>query len=484
MYEGRALTIAGFDPSGGAGIQADLKTFLALKVYGASVVTSVAVENTREVRDVFDIPVKIIEEQIDVVLDDIEIDAAKTGMLSSEEIIDLVAAKANGIERLVVDPVMVAKTGGRLLKKEAERAMIERIVPISYVITPNVPEAEVISGIRVNDEKSAREAAVRIHELGAENVVIKGGHLSGEMSSDLLYDGREFTRFEGRRIDSRNTHGTGCTFSAAIAASLAKGRAVDESISVAKSYVQKAIELAPKNIGRGYGPLYHAVSALHYEGVMAPTDYDSWFSKNRNVFASELQALRRAIGEVPERSVAVGSGTALFESELGIREGVEISPYMAEKASRRGVKTAVGSAYSLPYGDESMDLVLFCTSLDYMEDPERAIREAHRVLSPGGAIVVSILPREGSYAMLYDLARLQGGYDPERSPRDPFPLAFLEGSEWLSVERVEAVLERAGFRDIEHTQTLTRHPRYSNDTVEDPQSGYDCGDYVVLRGFK
>jgi len=484
MYEGRALTIAGFDPSGGAGIQADLKTFLALKVYGASVVTSVAVENTSEVRDVFDIPVRIIEEQIDVILDDIEIDAAKTGMLSSEEIIELVADKVNGIEKLVVDPVMVAKAGGRLLKKEAERAMIERMVPIAYVITPNVPEAEVISGIRVNDEKSAREAAVRIHELGAENVVIKGGHLSGEMSSDLLYDGREFTSFEGRRIDSRNTHGTGCTFSAAIAASLAKGRTVDESISVAKSYVQKAIELAPKNIGRGYGPLYHAVSALHYGNVMAPMDYDSWFSKNRNVFASELLALRRAIGEVPERSVAVGSGTALFESELGIREGVEISPYMAEKASCRGVKTAVGSAYSLPYGDESMDLILFCTSLDYMEDPERAIREAHRVLRPGGAIVVSILSREGSYAMLYDLARLQGGYDPERSPRDPFPLAFLEGSEWLSVGMVEAVLERAGFKDIEYTQTLTRHPRYSNDAVEDPQSGYDRGDYVVLRGIK
>jgi hydroxymethylpyrimidine/phosphomethylpyrimidine kinase len=260
-YDGRALTIAGFDPSGGAGLQADLKTFLAFNVYGTSVVTSIAVENTREVRDVFDMPVSLVEEQMDVILDDIDIDAAKTGMLSSEEIIKAVAEKieGRGIKKLVVDPVMIAKTGGRLLRKGAETAMVERIVPLAYVITPNAPEAEAISGVEVRDERSALEAAERICEMGARNVMIKGGHLEGEKSVDLLFDGKDLLKVEGRRIKTKNTHGTGCTFSAAIASGLAKGKNVHDSTRAAKAYVQRAIELAPVNIGRGYGPLYHNV---------------------------------------------------------------------------------------------------------------------------------------------------------------------------------------------------------------------------------
>jgi len=260
-YDGRALTIAGFDPSGGAGLQADLKTFLAFNVYGTSVVTSIAVENTCEVRDVFDMPVSLVEEQMDVILDDIDIDAAKTGMLSSEGIIKAVAGKieSRGIKKLVVDPVMIAKTGDRLLRKGAETAMVERIVPLAYVITPNAPEAEAISGVEVRDERSAIEAAERIVEMGARNVIIKGGHLKGEKCADLFFDGKDLFRVEGRRIKTKNTHGTGCTFSAAITSGLAKGKSVHDSTRDAKAYVQRAIELAPVSIGRGYGPLYHNV---------------------------------------------------------------------------------------------------------------------------------------------------------------------------------------------------------------------------------
>jgi hydroxymethylpyrimidine/phosphomethylpyrimidine kinase len=484
-YDGKALTIAGFDPSGGAGLQADLKTFLAFNVYGTSVVTSIAVENTCEVRDVFDMPVSLVEEQMDVILDDIDIDAAKTGMLSSEEIIKAVAEKVDGrgIKKLVVDPVMIAKTGGRLLRKGAETAMVDRIVPLAYVITPNAPEAEAISGVEVRDEHSALEAAERIVEMGARNVMIKGGHLEGEKSVDLLFDGKDLLKVEGRRIKTKNTHGTGCTLSAAIASGLAKGKSVYDSARDARAYVQRAIELASVNIGRGYGPLYHNVTRLYYENENAPTDYDAWFSKNQNVFKSELLALREAIGRTPERSLAVGSGTALFESELGIKEGVELSQHMAEKGSERGVKTRVGSAYSLPYDDSSLELVLFCTSMDYIEDPARAVKEAYRVLRKGGAIVVSILPKEGSYAMLYDLAKMQN-YDPERSPTYPFPVEFLHGARWLSVERTEAMLKSAGFRDMKYTQTLTCHPKYSNDEIEKPGEGHKKGDYVVIKGLK
>ncbi|MDY6985824.1 MAG: bifunctional hydroxymethylpyrimidine kinase/phosphomethylpyrimidine kinase [Candidatus Thermoplasmatota archaeon] len=485
MYEGKALTIAGFDPSGGAGIQADLKTFLAFNVYGASVVTSIAVENTTEVRGSYDIPANTVEEQIDVVMDDIDIRAAKTGMLSSEEIIKSVAKKIRerGIEKLVVDPVMVAKTGGRLLKRGAEKAMVEEIVPLAYVITPNVPEAEVISGIKLVDESSVKEAAMKIHEMGAKNVIIKGGHLTGDKSTDLLYDGNDFTAIEGIRVKTKNTHGTGCTFSAAIAASLAKGKAIKESVRAAKSYVQRSIELAPHGIGKGYGPLYHNVTSLYYESESAPEDYDSWFSKNQNIFESELLALKEATGKIPERSLAIGSGTALFESKLGIKEGIELSPCMAEKGSERGVSTHTGSAYSLPYEDNTFDMVLFCTSLDYMEDPARAVKEAYRVLKEGGAIVVSILPKEGSYAMLYDLANISG-YDPERSPADPFPVEFLRGARWLSVESATDMLKNAGFREFRCTQTLTCHPRYSNESEEMPVEGYKKGDYVVIKGLK
>ena len=214
----RALTIAGSDSGGGAGIQADLKTFSAFGVYGASVITAVTAQNTVGVRAIHEIPPEIVAAQIDAVLEDIGADAIKTGMLSSAAIVEVVAdrLRAHSVASLVVDPVMVAKSGDALLRQDAVRALRESILPLAMVVTPNAPEAAVLSGIEVTDAESAREAARRIHDLGPAMVIVKGGHRDGDNSDDLVYDGRSFEILSGRRVATPHTHGTGCTFSAAI----------------------------------------------------------------------------------------------------------------------------------------------------------------------------------------------------------------------------------------------------------------------------
>ena len=254
----RALTIAGSDSGGGAGIQADLKTFSAFGVYGASAITAITAQNTVGVRAVFEIPAEIVAAQIDAVLDDIGADAAKTGMLSSAPIIEAVAdrLRARSFAPLVVDPVMVAKSGDTLLRPEAMRALVELVLPMATVITPNAPEATVLSGVEVRDAASAREAARRIHALGPALVIVKGGHLDGERSDDLLFDGRSFEILSGRRIDTPHTHGTGCTFSAAIAACLARGMEPLAAAREARAYLQGAIEHA-EPLGAGRGPVNH-----------------------------------------------------------------------------------------------------------------------------------------------------------------------------------------------------------------------------------
>ena len=254
----RALTIAGSDSGGGAGIQADLKTFSAFGVYGASAITAITAQNTVGVRAVFEIPAEIVAAQIDAVLDDIGADAAKTGMLSSAPIIEAVAdrLRARSFAPLVVDPVMVAKSGDTLLRPEAMRALVELVLPMATVITPNAPEATVLSGVEVRDAASAREAARRIHALGPALVIVKGGHLDGERSDDLLFDGRSFEILSGRRIDTPHTHGTGCTFSAAIAACLARGMEPIAAAREARAYLQGAIEHA-EPLGAGRGPVNH-----------------------------------------------------------------------------------------------------------------------------------------------------------------------------------------------------------------------------------
>lgn len=253
----KAVTIAGSDSGGGAGIQADLKTFAALGVYGSSVVTAVTAQNTIEVAAIAEVPEEVVIAQIDTVVHDIGAHAAKTGMLSSTPIIQNVADRleAWGIPHLVVDPVMVSKGGVALLQPDAIDAMKKDLLPLATVITPNIPEAETLAGRKIASPAHAQEAAKAIAAVGPKTVIIKGGHLPGS-PTDLVYHDGIFTPFEGTRVDTKNTHGTGCTFSAAITAFLALGFPTLESIRLAKSYIQNALEQSV-SIGEGHSPVAH-----------------------------------------------------------------------------------------------------------------------------------------------------------------------------------------------------------------------------------
>lgn len=251
----RALTIAGSDSGGGAGIQADLKTFAALGVHGMSAITSITAQNTKTVTKVHDVPVEIIKEQIRVVVEDIGVDAVKTGMLHTSEIISAVAEELENIDApIVVDPVMIAKSGARLLREDAVENLIKKILPIATVTTPNAREAEVLSGLKINSIEDQRMAAERISRLGPKAVVVKGGHIDGEEVIDILYYQGEFREYSRTRVDTRNTHGTGCTFASAIAGYLAKGYEIVEAVKAAKEFVTNAI-LYGLDIGGGHGPV-------------------------------------------------------------------------------------------------------------------------------------------------------------------------------------------------------------------------------------
>ncbi|MFO1160519.1 MAG: bifunctional hydroxymethylpyrimidine kinase/phosphomethylpyrimidine kinase [Reyranellaceae bacterium] len=259
---GRVLIIAGSDSGGGAGIQADIKAVTAMAGFAATAITALTAQNTLGVHGVVPIEPAFITRQIDVVLSDIGADAIKTGMLHSAEVIAAVVAtlrvRARGAP-LVVDPVMVAKGGHRLLLGEAEAALRDTLVPMAALLTPNLPEAEVLSGMPVRVEADMRRAAERLARLGASAVLMKGGHLEGDRLVDLLfYEGR-MERFEDTRIASRSTHGTGCTLASAIAAGLAQKMSLVDAVARARRYVRQAIETAP-GFGRGHGPLNHAVT--------------------------------------------------------------------------------------------------------------------------------------------------------------------------------------------------------------------------------
>ena len=256
----KALTIAGSDSGGGAGIQADLKTFSAFRVFGMSVITAVTAQNSLGVQGVENLPAAFVALQLRSVLSDFGAGAAKCGMLSTAPIIEAVAATLadDPVEKLVVDPVMVAKSGDALLQPDARLALIERVLPLALVVTPNLPEAESLAGIPVASRPDMEEAARRIHRLGPRYVLVKGGHLKGD-AIDLLWNGKAFTAFRAPRIDSGNTHGTGCTLSAAIAAGLARGQAIGDAIRDAKAYVTRAISEGFA-AGRGVGQLRHFIA--------------------------------------------------------------------------------------------------------------------------------------------------------------------------------------------------------------------------------
>ncbi len=259
-YNRVALTIAGSDSSGGAGIQADLKTFAALGVYGTSAITAVTAQNTTGVIEAAVLSADLVTAQIEAVAGDIDIHAVKTGMLGDAAVVEAVAASIKELELplVVVDPILASSSGARLLDDDGVQMLCSELLPLARVVTPNAPEAEVLSGTRIASDDDLRHAARRIHEMGAAAVVITGGHRARYSREvvDTLFDGHRFFEFRTPRIDSPNTHGTGCTFAAAVAAYLALGRPLDEAAELAQKYVAGAIEHS-LSIGKGSGPLGH-----------------------------------------------------------------------------------------------------------------------------------------------------------------------------------------------------------------------------------
>ncbi len=258
----RALTIAGSDSGGGAGIQADLKTFSALGCFGMSAITALTAQNTRVVTGILPVPPEFIGQQIDAVMEDIGVDAVKIGMLHSPEVIQKGADKLSPWDcpNVVVDTVMISKSGDKLLLDDAVAALKETLLPLATVITPNLPEASVLLGRPIETAKDMPGAAKDLAKLGVSNVLVKGGHLTGSQSHDLLYESRSQTMIElpGTRINTPNSHGTGCTLSSAIAAGLAKGLALKEAVKQAKAYIIGALKAgASYKTGKGHGPVHH-----------------------------------------------------------------------------------------------------------------------------------------------------------------------------------------------------------------------------------
>lgn len=264
----KVLTIAGSDSSGGAGIQADLKTFSAHGVFGMSVITAVTAQNTQEILAVQDISTDIIGKQIDAIFEDVEVDAVKIGMVSQIDSIRIIAEKLRRYKarNIVLDSVMVSKSGYWLLKPEAMETLIMELLPLATVVTPNIPEAEKITNTKIDTLNDMEEAARAIYGMGAENVLMKGGHLAGD-STDILFNGNDAIYLNAERIETKNTHGTGCTLSSAIASNLALGLSVREAVEKAKKYITMAIKHS-LTIGKGAGPTNHFYELYRKAGIL------------------------------------------------------------------------------------------------------------------------------------------------------------------------------------------------------------------------
>ena len=372
----KVLTIAGSDSGGGAGIQADLKTITALGGFGMSVITAMTAQNTLGVQGIHEVPTDFVEKQFDSVATDIGIDAAKTGMLSSSEIMRVVANKIREYEigKLVVDPVMVAKGGAMLIREEAKKTLIEELLPLSFVITPNVPEAEELTGMKISNVEEMKKAAKIINGMGAENVLVKGGHMSGD-ALDILYDGETFHEFASERIDTKDTHGTGCTTSAAIATGLAQGMTVYEAVKRAKDYITTAIRFSLR-IGGGHGPTNHMAYVLREceryrcirelkEAVRRLTD-----GKCGNVIpeiqSNFVYALPYAgetgdVAAIPGRMVRVGEDArTLYDPEFGASSHVA-SVVLTVMRYDRECRSAMDIRFS-------EDIVKICRDLGYTVD--------------------------------------------------------------------------------------------------------------------
>ncbi|AJH01552.1 MULTISPECIES: bifunctional hydroxymethylpyrimidine kinase/phosphomethylpyrimidine kinase [Clostridium] len=265
----RALTIAGSDTCGGAGIQADLKAFSANGVYGMSVITAVTAQNTMGVFGIQDINPEMIESQIDVIFEDIRVDAIKIGMVSKIESIKAISKSLRKVDKLpviVLDPVMISKSGFNLLSKDSKDTLVKELFPLATLITPNLPEAEEILGMKIENLDEMKEAALKLKELGPKAVLVKGGHLEGE-ATDLLYDGNNFLVLKQERINTTHTHGTGCTLSSTIAANLAKNMTIEEAVRSGKEYITCAIEHGFE-LGKGVGPTNHFYELYKKAGMI------------------------------------------------------------------------------------------------------------------------------------------------------------------------------------------------------------------------
>ena len=262
------LTIAGSDTCGGAGIQADLKTFSAHGVYGMSVITAVTVQNTQAVYDVQDIDKSIVEGQIKAIYEDINVEAVKIGMVSQIDTIKVIGEglKKYNAKNIVLDPVMISKSGYNLLNPESKQTLIKELIPIADIVTPNIHEAMAITGVDIKDINDMKVAARKIFEMGPKNVLVKGGHLENE-AVDVLFNGKEIKLFKGSRIHTKNTHGTGCTLSSAIASNIALGYSIEESVKRAKEYITIAIEHS-LDIGKGVGPTNHFYELYKKAGML------------------------------------------------------------------------------------------------------------------------------------------------------------------------------------------------------------------------
>lgn len=254
------LVIAGSDSGAGAGIQADLKTCMARGVYATTALTALTAQNTQGVQGIFTVPQEFIAKQIDSVMEDIGSTVWKTGMLADKQVITTVADKVKRyqIKKLVVDPVMVSQSGDSLFETDARDQLIKQLIPLAYVITPNIPEAQVLTGLKISTVNGMKKAAQVIYEMGAIHIVIKGGHLDSTTAVDVLFDGKKFKEFVSPMIQTNNNHGTGCTFASCIAAEIAKGKNVTKAVTEAKKYITNAIKNAvDQNIGKGNGPVNH-----------------------------------------------------------------------------------------------------------------------------------------------------------------------------------------------------------------------------------
>jgi len=357
----RALTIAGSDSGGGAGIQADLKTFAAFGVHGMSAITSITAQNTEEVTKIMDVSPEIIRAQIRAVANDIGVDAVKTGMLHTSGIINTVASEVKRYEfPLVVDPVMIAKSGSSLLLPQARNALVSKIIPFATVVTPNIPEAEVLSGFKIRSLEDAEKAGKKILKMGAEAVVVKGGHMPvRNRAIDTLVMKNKTLRVEAEWVESRATHGTGCCFSAAITANLAKGKSIEESVRIAKKFVTRAIELGFQ-IGKGYGPVnpigqiyldaqkVQVLSSIQkaIESIEASSNFAHLIPESQSNIAMALPEAKSIedIAAIPGRIVKIGnrghaSAVPVFGASSHVAKMVLVAmKYNAEMRSAMNIK--------------------------------------------------------------------------------------------------------------------------------------------------